>query len=906
MMKRIKPASLSTLLPVAALTLLAFALRLYRIDADSIWWDEGISLHLARGSWAALIADRSGRLHPPLYFMLLKLWVGLAGDSIFSARTLSLLLGLPVVPLACTLAGSRWGRASGVVAAGLTAIAAVFVTYAQEVRVYALLPVVYLLLLTLADRLTRHPGRHHLWAALAITEAAAFLLHYLSAIALLYVNLRLILSLWEERRVAWRPWLVSQIAALALVLPWLGLVLNRRASVQAQFALGSSLSIDPLPLPGLVRLVWTFMLTGHDRARFVPALVTLGGLLAVGLAATALWLALSRPRDRRRLALATFDWLVPVAAATSLWALRPLSHPRYTLLWAGALWVWAGVLIARLLASRGLLRRGLATLPMLGVALVSALSLRAYFFDPFFAKQDVRGVAAMLRQDAQPGDVVLVPWQDQSLPAYDTGRAAVHMIDFRDPDAAWEALADATSGAPRVYVMEYDHTTRDPLGLTAYALERAGVLQEVRDFRGLEVSVNRLEESVAAPNLNPQDRDLGPAHLVGLQVDPAPADNAVTVALAWQADSAPEPLKATVQLKDTLGNTVGLDDRPLLDPLRRTVDEWPADTTVVNTYVLPLPQGTPPVTYDVAVALYPADETAPGDLHTVGQVTLLPPIGGPGDPYGVNQLGLDPLTATNLASGLGLTGALYAPREAHPGDSVDVMLRWQVSAPLPPLQPTLRLSASDDIILDEPEVPANGQYPTDRWSPGEIVLDRRRITLPPDSPPGALTLAVTQDEFEVPIGTLQVVGGSLAETPQRQHLTDVPFGDVARIIGYDLSGDAISPTDPLRVTLYWQATGEVATDYTVFVHLVAQDGTLLGQHDYPPVWGQRPTSGWRRGEFLVDVHDVTLSGDVAPSSNVAHLIVGLYDPGTLERIPLLDGSDAATLDVPIHILNNSP
>lgn len=888
---------------VAGLTLFAFGLRLFHIDADSIWWDEGISLYLARGSWAALLMDRAGRLHPPLYFMLLKLWISLAGDSVFAARAFSLLTGLPGVALAYNVARRYAGRTAGWVAAGLAATAAVFVTYAQEVRVYALLPVMTLLMLALAGRVSRRPEKRGLWAALALVEAVALLLHYLSAISILYVNLWLIVHLWQRRREVWQAWLVSQLAALALVLPWLALVFSSRAHVSQQFALGSSLSIDPLPLPGVVKLVWTFLMSGHDRARFVPTLTTLAGVFGALLVVGALWLVATR-RDRQHVGgWSLFDWLLPLAVATSLWALRPLSHPRYTMLWAGTLWVWAGIVLARFIGSRRWPERLYGTLGLLVALVLSGFSIRAYLFDPFFAKQDIRGVAALLREWAESGDVALVPWQDQSLPYYDTAPARVEMLDFREPNTAWESLADLTGDAGRIFVMEYDHTTRDPLGLTAYALEHAGALEEVVALRGVSVAIYRLGGPFTPPELQPIDVDLGEARLVGIQADPAPSDNALTVALAWQAGQTSEPLKATVQLLDSLGNTVALNDRVLLDPLRHTSDEWPPGTRVVNTYVLPLPQGTPPVTYDVGVALYPAAENRPGDVQAVTQVALLPPTGAPGDPYAIGDLGLDPSVSGQLTPGLALTGALYFPREARPGDSIDVMLRWGTSAPLPDLEPALRLEKDGETILDLPQKPANGQYPTDAWPIGEVVLDRRRLTLPPDAPPGSLDFSAELDGEAISLGELVVVGGSSFETPQPQHQTDAQFGDVARLVGYDLSGEAIGGGQPLRVTLYWQAgpSAPAGTDYTVFAHLIDASGGVVGQHDYPPVWGQRPTSGWRVGEYLVDVHDVSLLDGVSPADGQAHLEIGLYDPATLERLPLPDGSDAAILNVPIDL-----
>ena len=126
---------------------LSFALRLYHLDAQPIWWDEAISIHLATSPLADLLADRAAHVHPPLYFLLLKAWVTLAGSTAFSVRFLSVWFNTLLVPVVYAF-GRRWlGRCTGAWAALLVAISPLYVVYAQEVRAYALLPLVYLALL---------------------------------------------------------------------------------------------------------------------------------------------------------------------------------------------------------------------------------------------------------------------------------------------------------------------------------------------------------------------------------------------------------------------------------------------------------------------------------------------------------------------------------------------------------------------------------------------------------------------------------------------------------------------------------------------------------------------------------------------------------------------------------------
>ena len=51
---------------------LSFALLTLTLEAQSIWWDEGISLHLAGLPWREIVSNRAANIHPPLYFFARK------------------------------------------------------------------------------------------------------------------------------------------------------------------------------------------------------------------------------------------------------------------------------------------------------------------------------------------------------------------------------------------------------------------------------------------------------------------------------------------------------------------------------------------------------------------------------------------------------------------------------------------------------------------------------------------------------------------------------------------------------------------------------------------------------------------------------------------------------------------
>ncbi|HXW00676.1 MAG TPA: hypothetical protein VEC93_19825, partial [Anaerolineae bacterium] len=54
---------------------LAFGLRLYHLDFQSIWWDEGHSIFVASQPISQIPTLPAMDVHPPAYFVLLHLWM---------------------------------------------------------------------------------------------------------------------------------------------------------------------------------------------------------------------------------------------------------------------------------------------------------------------------------------------------------------------------------------------------------------------------------------------------------------------------------------------------------------------------------------------------------------------------------------------------------------------------------------------------------------------------------------------------------------------------------------------------------------------------------------------------------------------------------------------------------------
>ena len=103
--------------------------------------------------------------------------------------------------------------------------------------------------------------------------------------------------------------------------------------------------------------------------------------------------------------------------------------------------------------------------------------------------------------------------------------------------------------------------------------------------------------------------------------------------------------------------------------------------------------------------------------------------------------------------------------------------------------------------------------------------------------------------------------------------------------------------DVIQVSLFWQARRRVEEDFTISLQVLDEDGFLRAQVDRSPVGGFSPTSSWRVGEVIDDKYGLPLP-DGLPAGQY-RLVVAIYNPQTMERLPVLDEAGSLVGD---HIL----
>jgi hypothetical protein len=117
------------------------AFRLVELTRYSLWYDEIFAVSIASSDWNELLAAvAADRTNPPLFYLLLKVWMGVGGVSVAWLRLLPCLIAIVGVgPLVALARVYGLSARSTVVALAAAAASPLMVTLANEIRAYSLL-----------------------------------------------------------------------------------------------------------------------------------------------------------------------------------------------------------------------------------------------------------------------------------------------------------------------------------------------------------------------------------------------------------------------------------------------------------------------------------------------------------------------------------------------------------------------------------------------------------------------------------------------------------------------------------------------------------------------------------------------------------------------------------------------
>jgi len=608
--------------PILLILLLAFALRVYHLDFQSIWWDEGHSIEMASAPLPQIATLPGMDVHPPGYFMALHLWMDIAGMREFALRYLSVAASLLSVALLVRFGrdigpGEKRGVWAAYLCGGLAALLPLYVAYAQEVRMYAMVTCLALLAAYAQWRiLFRGSVARRWWVVYVLATVAGLYTHYFCLFLIAFQGVAWLA--WvavapdaPRRRRRLSAWIGSQLAVLVLFAPQLPLALQQTTA----YANPNLQPPSPLVFLSSSWLAYTAGLIVQ------PALAWLAiGAALLTLTAVVCWIWRAR-RQRLAMLLYLLGWFcIPLALYFVVLQSRPSFEPRYMIAVTPALLLlWGGAFTAAALP--GTARRAViaALVPGVALAFVLGAGTASYFTNAAAFKDDSAGVVRWLASETTSDDLVYV---DVPHPFhYYADRIAAPMrYLFVDIHTAANTLNAQAAGRRRLYWVTWYGSDTDPRGVIPFLLDKAARRAGERDFRGYHAAWWELPADVRfslPDNLPPADvvfgsliRLDGVAYGVSCRVGRA---TWATLHFALLGRAGVD-YRASLRLRDAQGNMLPPTDRDILNDRHVRTAAWLLDDArlnqAINVYTLPVPPDTAPGDYRLELVVYDAATSA--------------------------------------------------------------------------------------------------------------------------------------------------------------------------------------------------------------------------------------------------------------------------------------------------------
>lgn len=331
--------------PVVALTGIAvYFITIIFASNQSIWFDEGYSILLAKSNWSDLFSLTAVDAHPPLYYAVLKIWGSMFGFSEFALRSLSALFLSGSVIVGLAMLRRFFSTKVALLALPFILFAPFLVRYGYEVRMYSmamLIGVAATYVLVLANE---KKGWWR-WVVYAVLVALGMYTLYMTLVIwLAHVVWLFAVSLKEKKRQplkSWK-WLYAYALAVLLFLPYIATFIHQTL-YSALPGVGSSVTLTKFA--DMVSVLFAY--TPEWSLGGWPTLLIIAGIILVSIVGAKVYRDILQPQKRYYLLLIALT-LVPIAfyVLTSLPPRTPIFINRYLAHVAIFIYMLVGVTLA--------------------------------------------------------------------------------------------------------------------------------------------------------------------------------------------------------------------------------------------------------------------------------------------------------------------------------------------------------------------------------------------------------------------------------------------------------------------------------------------------------------------------------------------------------------------------------
>lgn len=424
------------LILLLSVMLLAGWLRIFQLGTESLELDEAISAFFAQESLSEILIESGPqRNNPPLYWLLLHVWIRILGHSEAALRGLSALFGILAVGAIYAVGKELFDRRLGLIAAFLSAISAFHVYYSQEARNYSLLLLLSVLSFLYFIRILKN-GRKTDYAAFILVN---LLLGYTHIYAVFILAAQVVFwgLYFHKYRIRSKGLLFSWSVMAVGFLPLLYLLGPKTAVIAQQ-----GFWLPPPSGKGLLEILSQFSGTGNTA---LWALIAYSVLIILGLGSG--FVQVKRPNEKTTLLLLWLFFPVLLPFLISLF-MTPILQPKYAISASAAF---------LLLAAQGVhfFRSRWNTAGFLiSLTLLAGIGLSGYYVQD--VKPQWQEATGHIQKHAQPNDVILLHryfitfpflyYIQPEIPFYRIG-------DFQDENHFDRFLQKITAGKSRLWLI---------------------------------------------------------------------------------------------------------------------------------------------------------------------------------------------------------------------------------------------------------------------------------------------------------------------------------------------------------------------------------------------------------------------------------------------------------------------
>ncbi|MBP7998027.1 MAG: hypothetical protein KA314_02540 [Chloroflexi bacterium] len=603
-------SSLFTVYCLLFTLLLATALRFYHLDTQSFWNDEGNSARLSERSIQLIIEGTASDIHPPLYYLILRGWRELVGETEFGLRSFSAFVGVGLVAVTIAWGWAMWGRqAWGVWLAGLfVAINPPLIYYSQETRMYELLAFLALLATLILWRWMRVSSfkfQVSSFMLYALTITAGLYTHYFFPTIILVHGVIMVIVVGRDffnrqSKIVNRKlfyWLLALLAAGLFYLPWLPIFLRQ----------ASGRDTTTTPVLTFLRDSTQWLLLGGFTSPSLALGAMLVALILLVLAVSRWPLAVSKnlPAASGQLPAAI---LIPLTLML-LGGLTKEPFYKFMLMAIPPLALLLGMAVQ--ISERNWITRGISVFAAAILTLTMLYSYREMAFNPAYARANYRAIAQRIAQDNHPnaGIILNAANQWEVFTYYHREGALTYPIPrgINDQATIEAELATIAARHDRLYAIFWGEGPGDPNRYVERWLD-AHTFKAVDEWRGDVRFVVYAVPSAAATELaTPLNLHFGDhITLLGytLPATTLTPGDIIQITLFWQTDAPLETrYKLFLHLLDANGQMVNQRDSEPGGGLALTTT-WIPGTTIPDNHGVLIPANTPPGDYHLLLGLY--------------------------------------------------------------------------------------------------------------------------------------------------------------------------------------------------------------------------------------------------------------------------------------------------------------